>query len=184
VTGSSKPIKIRLTNDEGDVETPWATDLGPADGALKGSRRVRLVNVPYMHAKPTWGDVIVVSPDADGWLTWDGAGLEYEEIVEQLVEDGGRFAMIIHYVPHEGTSGLEASAALNRACKGDDGDGDARDVVYEGAIGPHADRPGVAYLAVRYALTPEDVMQRLRAAKPPCSVVQTHPVDETNQDPG
>ena len=53
---ATKAIKVCLTNRGEDQETPWAHDLGPAPGP-KGSRKVRLVNVPFLHAKPTWGDV-------------------------------------------------------------------------------------------------------------------------------
>jgi hypothetical protein len=49
-----KPIKVRLTNQGKDTETPWAQDLGPAPGP-SGSRKVRLINVPFMHAKPKIG---------------------------------------------------------------------------------------------------------------------------------
>src|SRR5205085_12393659 len=57
-----KTIKVCLTNRGEDSETPWAHDLG----AAPGGRKVRLVNVPFLHAKPTWGDVIVVAPNSEG----------------------------------------------------------------------------------------------------------------------
>jgi len=78
LTGST--IKVCLVNEGDDVETPWAIDLGPADSGPDGSRRVRLINVPFMHAKPTWGDVVIVTPVEGGRLTWNGGGVPYSEI--------------------------------------------------------------------------------------------------------
>ena len=70
----SKLVKIRLHNQGEDVETAWAEDLGLASRG-KVTRRVRLGNVPFLHAKPTYGDVIEVQPDEkDGMLDWDRAG--------------------------------------------------------------------------------------------------------------
>src|SRR3954465_9971143 len=92
-----KLIKVCLTNKGEDTETPWAHDLGPAQPA--GSRKVKLVNVPFMHAKPTWGDTIVVSPVADGFPTWDRGGAPWKQITSRIVEDGGRWAMIVDYQP-------------------------------------------------------------------------------------
>src|SRR5450432_1792453 len=76
---ATKAIKVCLTNRGEDQETPWAHDLGPAPGP-KGSRKVRLVNVPFLHAKPTWGDVIVVSPVEDGFPTWDRDGVPWTKV--------------------------------------------------------------------------------------------------------
>jgi hypothetical protein len=72
------PLKVCLTNRGKDTETPWADDLGPAPSppAPRGSRLVRLVNVPFLHAKPTWGDIIVVVP-TDGPPVWDRDGLPF-----------------------------------------------------------------------------------------------------------
>jgi len=148
-----KLIKVRLVNDGADAETPWAHDIGPAPGP-KGSRRVRLVNVPFMHAKPTWGDVIAVAP-VDGVLTWDREGIAWEQIGTRIVEDGGRWAMIIDH-------DARAFDALVAACN-------AHDIVCEGA------RAGRAYLAVPAQLTDVSVMTTLRAAKLPGALVQTHP---------
>ena len=71
---NEKPVKVCLIDQGRARETPWALDLCPAPGP-KGSRKVRLINVPFFHAKPTWGDVIVVSPK-DGIPTWDRDGAE------------------------------------------------------------------------------------------------------------
>src|SRR6266542_1789314 len=96
-----KLIKVCLTNQGEDTETPWAEDLGPAPGPA-GARKVRLINVPFMHAKPTWGDTIVVTPTEDGYPTWDRAGMPWPQIGTRLADDGGRWAMIVDYAPHPG----------------------------------------------------------------------------------
>jgi hypothetical protein len=161
-----KPIKVCLTNGGKDSETPWATDLGPAPGP-SGSRKVRLVNVPFLHAKPTWGDVIVVSP-ADGFLTWDRKNVPFTKVATRILEDSGRWAMILDYAPHPDGSDADAFKSLARACA-------EHDIVCEGAWGPRDSEPGRAYLAVKAELTDVDVMERLRAATLPCELIQIHP---------
>ena len=165
-TRTPRTIKVCLTNNGNDAESPWAHDLGPAGGP-KGSRKVRLVNVPFLHAKPTWGDVIVVSPVEDGLLTWDRGGVAWAQIGKRIAEDGGRWAMILDYAVGSG-SGDAAFRALVKACK-------AADIVCEGAWGPSRREPGRAYLAVGRALTAGQVMAKLRAAALPCTLVQIHP---------
>jgi hypothetical protein len=77
------------------VETPWADDLGPS--GVDGARRVRLANVPFLHAKPTYGDVIVVTPNPHGFLTRDRDGVAWEKILTRIDEDSGRWVMIVEY---------------------------------------------------------------------------------------
>jgi hypothetical protein len=166
----SKPIKVCLTNKGEDTETPWAHDLGPAPGtAPAGSRVVKLVNVPFMHAKPTWGDTIIVSPAGDDQLlTWDRAGTPWKQIGTRIVDDGGRWAMIVDYAPHTGAEVTEAFGALTRACEG-------QRVVCEGAWAPREGEPGRAYFAVPKELTAEKLMDILRAATLPLDLIQIHP---------
>jgi hypothetical protein len=162
-----KTIKVCLTNRGKDVETPWAQDLGPAAGK-KGHRRVRLVNVPFLHAKPTWGDVVVVAPVDDGLPTWDRDGVAWKQIGTRIDEDGGRWAMIVDYVPRaDDVTGDVAYAALTASCE-------AADIVCEGAWGP-GKKPGRVYLAVRIERVADEVMKVLAAAKLPCELIQVHP---------
>ncbi len=163
---ADKTIKVCLTNRGEDIETPWAHDLGPAPPGQgpKGSRRVRLVNVPFLHAKRTWGDVIVVSPVADGFPTWDRDGVAWPKIGSRIAEDGGRWAMIVDYTASDGDT---AYRALSQACE-------RADIVCEGAWGP-GDKPGRAYLAVKHDLDADAVMAKLRAAALPCELIQVHP---------
>ena len=80
IPSKDKLRKVRLQSQGEDVETPWAEDLGPV-GGHPGARRVRIGNVPFLHAKPTYGDVLVVVPDPDdGMLTWDSNGVPFDEL--------------------------------------------------------------------------------------------------------
>lgn len=158
-------IKVRLTNRGEDSETPWAEDLGPeGDG-----RRVRLINVPFLHAKPTWGDEIVVIPDEDGFPTWDRNGTSWKRIDTRIVADGGRWAMIVDY---RGDGFL----ALAEACH-------TNDIICEGAWAPRGNEPGRTYLAVPNALDDAAVMARLNAAQLPCDLIQIHPEPQTQRAP-
>ncbi|MDQ3368960.1 MAG: hypothetical protein M3680_26345 [Myxococcota bacterium] len=171
-----KLIKVCLVNRGEDPETPWAQDLGPAPNGAKGSRRVRLVNVPFLHAKPTWGDIVIVTPVADGLPTWDANGVAWSKIDTRIDEDGGRYAMIIDYLPHDLTDGGNtAFKALYNACAAGQKDLQKAPIVCEGAFEPRDDRPGRAYLAVQDDIEPAEVMATLRAANLPCELVQIHP---------
>jgi hypothetical protein len=161
-----KTIKVCLTNRGNDTETPWAEDLGPAKGQ-RGARRVRVVNVPFMHAKPTWGDVIVVVPVEGGLPTWDRAGVAWEQIGTRIAEDGGRWAMIVDYTPNKVTAEAAFRALLD-ACH-------AINVVCENAWSPAVGRAGRAYLAAPKTRTALDLMTALAAAKLPCTLSQIHP---------
>lgn len=97
IPSKDKLRKVRLQSQGEDVETPWAEDLGPV-GGHPGARRVRIGNVPFLHAKPTYGDVLVVVPDPDdGMLTWDSNGVPFDELSTRIEEDDGRWAMILDY---------------------------------------------------------------------------------------
>lgn len=158
-----KLIKVCLTNEGADSETPWAYDLG----AVPGGRKVRLANVPFMHAKPTWGDTIVVAATEDGFPTWDRDGVPWSKIGTRILEDGGHWAMILDYAPHPNEG--DAWSALVRASA-------THEIVCEGAWAPGAGKPGRAYLAVPEAMSDVDIMEALRDASLPCDLIQIHPV--------
>jgi len=158
-----KHIKVCLTNQGDDTETPWAEDLGPAPG---GGRKVRLINVPFMHAKPTWGDTVIVTPVDDGFPTWDRGGVPWDKISSRITADGGRWAMIVDYAPHPDAK--DAFGAIARACA-------EHDVVCEGAWGPRQGEPGRCYFAVKNELSDAELMLRLRGAALPCELIQIHP---------
>lgn len=163
-----KLIKVCLTNQGDDTETPWAHDLGPASGpsVRAGARKVRLINVPFMHAKPTWGDTIVVEPTKDGFPTWDRGGVPWAQIGSRIAEDGGRWAMIVDYLPHPDAK--DAFTAIARACA-------EHDVVCEGAWGARGREPGRVYLAVKNELGDAVLMAGLRSVELPCELIQIHP---------
>lgn len=146
---------MTLTNRGEDTETPWADDLGPIGAS---ARRVRLINVPFLHAKPTWGDEIIVQTTDDGFPTWDRKGVAWKNIGTRIAADGGRWAMIVDYVGD--------FRALSDACA-------KHDLICEGAWAPRDDRPGRAYLAVRNGVDDVAVMELLREV--PCTLTQIHP---------
>src|SRR5262245_30034503 len=128
VPDTSRLLKVRLHNQGEDVETAWAEDLGPVEGG-QPRRRVRLGNVPFLHAKPTYGDVIVVAPDeGDGMLEWDRGGAAFEDIGARLERDEGRWATIIDYGPRPPETDLDA------AFKALDLSGEKVDIAVEGAF--------------------------------------------------
>ncbi len=166
----AKLIKIRLHSKGLDVETSWAEDCGPAPGRA-GARYVRLGNVPFLHAKPTYGDVIVVSPDEDRMLSWDSEGVPYQLIRDRIIEDGGRWAMILEYeLLDPAGDDQEAFSALDVAAE-------TKDIAVEGCFGPKRGRPGRAYLAIPANLGVEQVLTFLKNHKLPMSLRLVHPRD-------
>ncbi len=162
-------VKILLHNQGEDPETPFAEDLGPVP-ERPGARRVRLVNVPFLHAKPTYGDVVIVEPDPDGFPTWDRAGVDFEEIQSRIAEDGGRYAMIVDYLPKT-RSELEVTKVFGQLRAG----AEDADIVPEGCFGPVDDSPGRLYLAVPEELQPAEVMKLLAATEAKCALTLVHP---------
>lgn len=57
---NAKHVKLGIRDDEGDIETPWAVDLG--------GNRYRLDNTPFFAYRLSWGDVVEALPEADGFL--------------------------------------------------------------------------------------------------------------------
>jgi len=117
---------------------------------------------------PTWGDTIVVSPVEDGLPTWDRDGVPWAQIGTRIVADGGRWAMIVDYVPDGPADDEVAHKALSKACE-------AHGIVCEGAWGPRDDDPGRVYLAVKNDVTAHAVMTTLEQASLPCALLQIHP---------
>lgn len=170
-------VKVLLHAQGEDVETSWGEDCGPAP-APPGARFVRLGNVPFLHAKPTYGDVLAACPDEDGLLCWDRAGVPWERIGERLVEDDGRWAMILDYElldpagdPHAAFDALDAA-------------GERRDIAVEGCFGARPGRPGRAYLAIPSDQTVDEVLAYLHEQKLPLAFSLVHPVEEEDGDLG
>jgi hypothetical protein len=172
VPDNARLVKVRLHNRGEDVETPWAEDLGPLEGAPSG-RLVRLGNVSFLHAKPTYGDVIAVAPDpSDGVLEWDAAGVAYEDIGSRIAQDDGRWVAIIDYWPH-----LPADE-LDRVFKALDIAGEKIDVAVEGAFVRNDGRIARAYLAVPRSMTLQGVLDWLRSDVNEIEFTLVHPVDD------
>jgi hypothetical protein len=164
--GDEKLVKVLLHNRGEDVETPWAEDLGPADG---GGRRVRLDNVPFLHAKPTFGDVIIVreDPHREGHLAWDRDDVAWERIGTRIEHDGGRYAMIVDYAAAD----VDRFGELSEWLAGSD-------VVPEGCFAPRDGKPGRLYLAVPKARAVGDVMGLLGTNLLGFAFEQIHPEPE------
>lgn len=173
IPDKAKLTKVRLHSQGEDVETPWAEDCGPAPGGA-GARYVRLGNVPFLHAKPTYGDLIVAIPDPStgGYLTWDSGGLPYERLGERIAEDGGRWAVIVDYVL------LDPAGDVRKAFSALDVAGERANIAVEGCYEPMEGRPGQAYLAVPAELAVEDVMTMLAGWNLPLSFTLVHPTDD------
>jgi hypothetical protein len=168
MTPQDNLLKILLTHLGKDPESLWAVDLGPAESGPPGSRKVRLDNVPFLHAKPTWGDVIVVSPSPGGLLTWDRGRTSWKNISKRILEDGGRWVIILDYLPHGGAGEEEAFSSLAQACQ-------ELEVVCEGAFGTEGSRTGRTYLAVPRGTLKELLLQRLQAAVGLARLTLVHP---------
>jgi hypothetical protein len=166
-------VKVLLHSRGEDVETPWAEDLG-ADPRRPWMRLVRLGNVPFLHAKPTYGDVIAAERDESGTWSWDSRGRPYQEIVDHLlVEDSGRWSMIVDY-----TLTANASCELTAAFRQLDRLGDASEIAVEGCYASGDGRGGRAYLAVPRTLGVEAVLQLLVGARLPLTFALIHPRDD------
>jgi hypothetical protein len=170
--GSGGPplVKVRLHDRGEDVETPWAVDLGPVP-EQPGARRVRLDNVPFLHAKPTYGDEIVVVPDEDGFLAWDRGGVPFARIGSRLVHDSRRWVMILDWTPSPGRDPQDAWRELVAAC-------DAAGCVAEGVRGPDARRAGRVYVAVPPQFGVEGLLERLRSTPLPMDLELVHPLPD------
>ena len=158
--------RLCLHNQGADSETPWAEDLGPADG--EGARRVRLDNVPFLHAKPTYGDELIVTPNADGVLAWDRGGLPWERIDERIAQDGGRYVMIVDYLP---AASAEVQATFQSLCDAASAIGGTS----EGCFPPKDSRPGRMYVAMPDATEVGEVMKALDGAATGAALTLVHP---------
>ena len=171
-----KLVKVRLHSKGEDGETPWAEDLGP-DPKATGARLVRLANIPFFHAKPTFGDVISAVYE-DDFLTWDSQGLGYDDIVEQrIVEDSGRWAMIIDYEAQPNAEGSVAELFSNFAQQSE-----TLEFIIEGYYANSETRKGRAYLAIPSAESVESAFNKLKELSPVMTLTLVHPVDDEEED--
>ena len=139
-------VKVFLHDRGEDVESAWCQPAGQERGAAL----FRLVNVPFLHAKPTYGDVIPAFRDDhfDGNWAWDRDGVPFSRIGERLQSDGERYALIVDYTMRTDADFGALVAALERQ----------HGIVAEGCFGPRGEEPGRLYLAAQRALAPAEVM--------------------------
>ena len=62
--GKDKMTKIAFSDDDGNVETLWAIDLG--------NGRYRLDSSPWYQYRVSWKDVVTAQPDSGGQLCFAG----------------------------------------------------------------------------------------------------------------
>ncbi len=139
-------VKVFLHDRGEDVESAWCQPVGASDGAAL----FRLVNVPFLHAKPTYGDVIAARRDDrfDGNWAWDRQGVPWARVRERLHSDGERYALIVDYTMRTNADFGALVAALERQ----------QGIVAEGCFGPRGEEPGRLYLAAPRTMSPADVM--------------------------
>ena len=160
-------VKVFLHDRGEDVESAWCQPAGEARGAAL----FRLVNVPFLHAKPTYGDVIVAARDDrfDGQWAWDRAGVPFARLGERLHEDGERYALIVDYTMRTDADLGALVAALERQ----------HAIVAEGCFGPRGEEPGRLYLAAPRALAPAEVMAAVVKLGRGFRFVLVHPTPRT-----
>jgi len=139
-------VKVFLHDRGDDVESAWCQPAGEE----RGASLFRLVNVPFLHAKPTYGDVIAAFRDDrfDGNWAWDREGVPYARVGQRLHTDGERYALIVDYSMRTDADFGALVAALERQ----------HAIVAEGCFGPRGEDPGRLYLAAPRSLPPSAVM--------------------------
>lgn len=166
----TKLLKIRLHDQGEDPETVWAEDLGPAL-LHPTARYVRIGNIPMLHAKPTYGDVIEVLTHGDGMPEWDRQGVDFGEIGTRILDDGGRWVAIIDYWPGRPKSNLQSTfKKLDVAAA-------AQDIAIEGAFA--SKRRGCAYLAVPNSMSEADLVTWLGSQRESLGFELHHPAADS-----
>jgi hypothetical protein len=151
-TKSPEPVKLFLHDRGTDVESVWAQPCGTAGG----KPLYRLVNIPFLHAKPTWGDVLVAPKSREyGHPAWDRGGTPFAKVGTRIHTDGGRYAAIVDYRREPETNFGTLCRAL----------WDELGVQAEGAWGPKGQAPGRLYLAVPKELGIDALLARLAREK-------------------
>ncbi|MBI3267623.1 MAG: hypothetical protein HYZ53_01270 [Planctomycetes bacterium] len=134
----------------------------------------RLVNVPFLHAKPTWGDVSRADPDPryEHRPAWDAANRGYDQIRASLWKDGGRYAIILDYRTDHRADYRELNSWLEKK----------HDIIAEGQYGPNGDRLGRLYLAVPSLFQVEGVLALLASAPAGYRFTLVHPLDDDESE--
>ncbi len=155
--------KVFLHDDGEDLESCWAEPLGTSK---QGRTLVRLANIPFLHARPTYGDIIEVARDPSyaGNFAWDRGGLPLANVGERIHRNGGRYVAIIDYLQSDGADFNVLTQWLKE-----------QDVVGEGYFGQEGARPGRLYLAVPDSSEIEDILAAMEDEFGNFTFTRVHP---------
>jgi hypothetical protein len=138
-------VKVVL-HDRGDrVESARCQPVGFEEGRAL----FRVDSVPFLHAKPTYDDVIVARGDdtyAGNW-TWNGAA-------GRIHKDGGRYALLVEYHASAEADFQRLTQLLRRD----------HDIVVEIGYPPQGKKPGRLYLAAPRRMGTSEVLRALGSA--------------------
>jgi hypothetical protein len=138
-------VKVVL-HDRGDrVETARCQPVGFEDGRAL----FRVDSIPFLHAKPTYDDVIVARGDdtyAGNW-TWNGAA-------GRIHKDGGRYALLVEYHAAAEADFPRLTQLLRRD----------HDIVVEIGYPPHGKKAGRLYIAAPRRMGTSEVLRALGSA--------------------
>jgi hypothetical protein len=129
---------------------------------------VRLANIPFLHAKPTYGDIIEVAKDetyGQGAFAWDRGNLPWNRIGERIHADGGRYAAIVDYTMRDGADFKALTSWLKNE----------QNVVGEGCFAPDGERPGRLYLAVPDETEIDDILVHMQEEFGSFAFTRIHP---------
>ncbi|MGZ3407264.1 MAG: hypothetical protein ACXVAN_12520, partial [Polyangia bacterium] len=154
-------VKVFLHDRGQDVESAWCQPVADKGGTAL----FRLVNVPFLHEKPTFGDVIPAVRAEDGNWEWDRGGASDKRVGERLHSDGGRYALIVDYTMR---TDADFGALINALEK-------KHDVIGEGCFGPRGEEPGRLYLAAPRTMDAAAVMEAVTRLGRGFRFVLVHP---------
>ncbi len=128
------------------------TALCEAYGFDRGRPLFRLESVPFLHARPTHGDVIAARTD-DAY----GGNWAWDRDREPIRQDGGRYTLVVDYHTSDDEADFDRLCRRLRA---------EHDLVAELGYEPQGKKPGRFYLAAPRKVTPSAVLVALdQAAK-------------------
>jgi hypothetical protein len=161
VPPSTRPaelIRLYIHHRHANIES------GPAEpaGTFGARKLLRLKFIPFGYAAPTYDDIVVAAKDPELEGNWsfecpEASGVE----LEQLYEHGGRYAMIVDFVPGGEHNGPWLPGRS--------------DIVSSLALKPTPARPGRIYLAVPDDISRRAVMRSLKDAHPEFRFELIHP---------
>ena len=119
------PVKVLLRDRDGDTESIWCQVVDEARGLY------RVDNIPFLRTRPTYGDVIVATPDREGSLSF-----------RRVHERGGLRSAALEY---RRKATFRPLVAWLKSTYG---------IVAEGLVGPRRGAYGLLALAVPRGVSP------------------------------